>query len=79
MSVLLKNKNLEAIQEHKHTMSSMIKEDPLHGLDRKEMSESIKKKVMKFKYAMGEGDHSDSDASDGNNGHETESFFCTGS
>ena len=36
------------------------------------MSEWIeKKKVMKFKYAMGEGDLSDSDVSDGNDGHET--------
>ena len=72
MSVLLKNKNLEVIQGRKHTMFSMIKEDPLHGLDRKKMSEWIEKKkkeVMKFKYAMGKGGLSDSD---GNDGHETE-------
>ena len=39
------------------------------------MSEWIEKKrkeVIKFKCAMGEGDLSDSDASDGNDGRETE-------
>ena len=50
---------MEAIQGRKHTMFSTIKEDPLHGLDWKKMSQWIEKKkkeVMKFKYAMGEGD-----------------------
>ena len=56
-------------------MFSNIEDDPLHGLDRKKMFEWIEKKkkeITKFKYAMGEGDLSDSDASDDNDGHETE-------
>ena len=47
----------------------------VHELDQKKMCEWIEKKekeVIKFKYAMSEGDLSDSDASDGNDGHETE-------
>ena len=75
VSVLLKNKCLEVIQGRKHSMFSKIEEDPLYGLDWKKMSEWIEKKkkeVIKFKYAMGEGDLSDSAASDDNDGHETE-------
>ena len=53
-------------------MFSNIEDDPLHGLDQEKMFEWIEKKeIIKFKYAMGEGDLSDSDASD-DNGHETE-------
>ena len=75
VTVLLKNKNLQIIKGRKHAMFSNIEDDPLHGLDRKKMFEWIEKKkkeITKFKYAMGEGDLSDSDASDDNDGHETE-------
>ena len=74
VSVLLNNKNLEVIEGRKHSMFSNIEDNPLYGLDWKKMSEWIEKKkeVIKFKHAMGEGDLSDSAASDDNDGHETE-------
>ena len=73
--VLLKNKNLEVIKGRKHSMFSNMEDNPLNGLDWRKMSEWIEKKkkeVIKFKYAMGEGDLSDSAASDDNDGHDTE-------
>ena len=64
---------MQIIKGRKHATFSNIEDYPLYGLDLKKMFEWIakkKKEITKFKYAMGEGDLSDSDASD--DGYETE-------
>lgn len=73
VSVLLRNKILEKKSGRTRSLFNKLNANPLSDLDRKKMYEWIERKkqeMIKLKCAVGEGDLSDSDATDDSDANE---------